>query len=212
MRHRTRTALVTMVSLVTLALLLGGLVSAQTEPPVELPPVPFDIESAIGLATDAGGTGVATFLFAEGVEPWAALIVRAGSPDGIDRVSVTLSQESRTVTIEAEDADSTNVVTILVNEAFIDTYVATAEADLSIEVSEAVNYDGIEASADAGGVEVYVFVVMHFSTQSITLSAQTSSLGTLLGPGGLTVMGWIVVGAALAAILVASFVAFRRRR
>ncbi len=212
MRHRTRTATIAMASLVGMALLLGALVSAQPEPPVDLPSVPFDVETAIGLATDAGGTGVATFLFAEDVEPWAALVVHAGSPDGIDRVTVTLSQEDRTVTIEAVDADHTNVVTILVNKAFVDAYIASSENDLSLEVSDAVNYQGVVASADAGGVEVYVFVVTHFSVQSITLSAQTSALGTLLGPGGLTAMGWTVVGAALAAILVAGLVALRRRR
>lgn len=201
-----------MASLMSMALLVGALVSAQLQPPVELPSVPFDSESAIGLATGAGGTGVATFLFAEDVEPWAALIVRAGTPDGIDRVTVTLSQEDRTVTIEAEDADHTNVVTILVNKAFIDAYIASSENDLSLEVSDAVNYQGMMASADAGGADVYVFVVMHFSVQSITLSAQTSAPGTLLGPGGLTAMGWTVVGVALAAFLVAGLVALRRRR
>ncbi len=201
-----------MASLVSMTLLLGAFAAAQPQPPVELPPVPFDIETAIGLATGAGGTGVATFLFAEDVEPWAALIVRAGTPDGIDRVTVTLSQEDRSVTIEAEDAEHTNVVTILVNKAFIDTYIASSENDLSIEVSDAVNYQGLTTSADAGGVNVYVFVIVHFSVQSLKLSAETLAPGALLGSEGLTALGWTVVGLALAAIAVASLVVLRRWR
>ncbi len=211
-RLGAKAAMMTTALLVGLALIFGSLASAQTEPPIELPSVPYDIESAIGVATNAGGTGVATFIFADGVEPWAVLVVKAGTPDGIDRVSVTFSMETKTVTIEAEDAESTNVVTILVNKAFIDDYIAGTENELSIVKSDAVNYRGMTASEDAGGAKVYVFVINHFSIQSIEISPQTSGTGTILGAEGLTAMGWAVVSVAIAVILVAAVVALRKRQ
>lgn len=208
----TKAAIGTAALLMSMALVFGGLASAQSHPTIDLPSIPgMDIESAIGIATGAGGTGVATFVFADDVEPWAALVVNAGTPDGIDRVLVTFSMEDKTVTIEAEDEVSTNVVTILVNKAFIDDYIQSAESTLSIEVSEAVNYQGVTSSADAGGAMVYVFVITHFSVQSISISP-TASGGAILGAQGLTTMGWAVVGAAIAVVLVAAVAALRKRQ
>ena len=190
-----------------LALLFGSFSSAQpVQPPVDLPPVPFDMESAVGVATGAGRTGVATFVFAEGIEPWSTLIVRAGTPDGIDKVTVTFSMETKTVSIQVEDGVPTNTVTVLVSKDFVATQVGSAEDGLSIEVSEAVNYLGVTASADAGGAEVYVFVVTHFSIQSIMISPSA-----LVGADGLTAMGWAVIGAAVAVIVVAAGIALRKK-
>lgn len=129
LKHRTGTAMVTATFLMSLAFIFGSLASAQVQPPIDLPPVPYTIESAIGVATNAGGTGIATFVFADGVEPWAALIVKAGTPDGIDSVTVTLSLETKTLSIQANDAEPSNVVTILVNKGFIDAHIAGAEGD-----------------------------------------------------------------------------------
>lgn len=207
-----RTPLVAVAFLVGLALTLGSHVAAQPQPPVELPQVPYpDIESAIGVATGAGGTGVATFVFTEGEEPWATLIVDAGSPDGIDRVTVTFSLETETLTIEAEDAEPTNEVTILVNKEFIDAHLESSQNGLIVEVSDAVNYFGLTVSAEAGGTEVYAFVITHFSVQTIKLSPKILN-GTLLGPDGLTTMGWASIGAAVTVVLVAAIVALRKRR
>lgn len=195
-----------------LVLLFGSLASAQhVQPPVDLPPAPFDIETAIGVATGAGGTGVATFVFADGIEPWSALIVRAGTSDGVDRVTLTLSMETRTLTIEAEDSVPTNVATILVNKDFVRTYVETAEDSLAIQVSQAVNYQGLTVSDDAGGAEVYVFNVTHFSTQTIKISPSALNGDVFLGADGLTIMGWAVIGAAVVVTAVAAGIALRKR-
>lgn len=71
--------MMTATFLMSLVFIVGGVASAQVQPPFDFPPVPYDIESAIGVATDAGGTGVATFVFAEGVEPWATLNGQGGN-------------------------------------------------------------------------------------------------------------------------------------
>lgn len=192
-----------------LALIFGSLSSAQPGPPVDLPPVPFDTESAVGVATGAGGTGAATFLFAEGIEPWSTLIVRAGTPDGVDRVTVTFSMETKTVSVQLEDEVPTNTVTVLVSTDFVATQIGSPE-DSRIEISEGVNSLGVNVSADAGGAEVFVFEVTHFSIQSIAISPSALD-GGFLGAGGLTALGWAVIGVAVVIVVVAAGIALRKK-
>lgn len=205
------------VATATVALLLGlsfvaGLAAApHPGPPFDLPPVPFDVESAIGVATGAGGTGAATFVFAEGADHWAALVVRAGSPDGVERVTVTFETETRTLTIQLEDSRPTNVASVLINEEFVATLIETAEEEVIIEVSQAVNYEGVGASEDAGGAQVYVFAVTHFSVQTIRISSQAIPGDTFMGANGLTALGWVMVGAAVILVTMAAVVALRKR-
>ena len=139
--------------------------SSQPEfaPPVD------GAEAFVGRAEDAAAHGAATFLKVEGYEPWAALVINAGDPAGVD--AVTISFEDGTLIIEAEDENDANSVTILVNKAFADEHIADSEGDLDIEVSDAVNYEGLDNSnASAGGGAMYVFHIEHFSTQTIEIS------------------------------------------
>ncbi|MFP4000553.1 MAG: hypothetical protein ACLFSM_04575 [Thermoplasmata archaeon] len=123
-------------------------------------------------AENAAAHGAATFLKVEGYEPWAALVINAGDPDGMD--AVTVSFEDETLRIEAEDSNSTNHVTILLNKDFADEHLADSEGDLDIETSDAVNFDGLDNSnVSAGGGAMYVFQIDHFSTQWIEVSAQS---------------------------------------
>ncbi len=120
-------------------------------------------------AENAASHGAATFLKVEDYEPWAALVINAGDPRGVDAVSASF--EDGTLRIEAQDSNSTNHVTILINKEFADEYLADAESDLEIETSDAVNYEGMDNSnASAGGGAMYVFQVEEFSTQTIEMS------------------------------------------
>ncbi|MFW5907923.1 MAG: hypothetical protein ACOC55_00870 [Candidatus Natronoplasma sp.] len=137
------------------------------EPPVDRE----DAEALIGKAKNAAAFGAVTFLRVEGYEPWAALVVNAGDPRGVD--AVTVSFEDGTLIIEAEDENETNHVTILINKEFADKYLGESEGDIDIEVSDAVNYKGLDNSnASAGGGAMYVFHIEHFSTQTIEMSSQ----------------------------------------
>ncbi|MBS3781931.1 MAG: hypothetical protein KGY68_04915 [Candidatus Thermoplasmatota archaeon] len=139
--------------------------SQPFEPPVE------DGETHRNRARNASANGAATFLQVEGYEPWAALVINAGDPRGIDLV--TVSFENDTLIIEATDSNDTNHVSILINKAFADEYLAEAESDLEINTSDAVNYDGLDNSNEsAGGGAMYVFHIEHFSTQTIEMSSQ----------------------------------------
>jgi len=144
---------------------MSGIV--DIDPPVE------GGETFRNTAQNAASYGAASFIWVEDYEPWAALVINAGDPAGID--SVTVSFEDDTLRIEAQDSNSINHVTILINKAFADEHLADAEADLEIETSDAVNYDGLDNSnASAGGGAVYVFHIEHFSTQWIEMSADDS--------------------------------------
>ncbi|MFW6375903.1 MAG: hypothetical protein ACOCZJ_01950, partial [Thermoplasmatota archaeon] len=134
------------------------------EPPVE------GGQAFTDKAENAAANGAATFLRVEGYEPWAALVVNAGNPDGVD--AVTVSFENDTLAIDAQDSNETNHVMILVNKEFADEHLADSEGDLDIETSDAVNYDGLdESNQSAGGGGMYVFHIEHFSTQTIEISA-----------------------------------------
>ncbi len=128
---------------------------------------------------NAASRGAASFLKVEDYEPWAALVVNAGDPAGIDEV--TISFENNTLTIEATDSNHTNSVTIMLNREFADEHLADAEGDLEIETSDAVNYEGEEKSNDSEGAGRYVFHIEHFSTQTIKVSA-VDSLPSLSTP------------------------------
>ncbi len=140
------------------------------EPPVD---IPGKAEAFLNRAQNAAAHGAATFLKVEGYEPWAALVINAGDPEGVDEV--TVSFEDGTLIIEATDDNDTNHVTILMNKAFADEHLAEAENDLDIETSDAINYEGLDNSnASAGGGAMYVFHIRHFSTQTIEISAADS--------------------------------------
>jgi len=133
------------------------------DPPVE------NGEAHRNRARNASRQGAATFLQVEDYEPWAALVINAGDPEGVDLV--TVSFENDTLIIEATDSNDTNHVNILINKEFADEYLAEAESDIEIEVSDAVNYEGLDNSnASAGGGAMYVFHIEHFSTQTIEMS------------------------------------------
>ncbi len=199
-----------LMSSLLMALAAGSGVAAPA-PPVDLPPIPGkDVEAAIGMAENAGGLGAATFLFAEEDSPWAALVVNAGTPEGVDRVSVTYTSETRSLLLEVEDDLPTNVVTILVSGAFVEDFVADADGSLSIEVPDAVNYEGLVASEEAGGEEVYVFVVTHFSVHTILLTPLAGGFPSI-GEVGLNATGWVLVGTAVALVVGAAGLALRRR-
>ncbi|MFO7792204.1 MAG: hypothetical protein R6W73_04370 [Candidatus Saliniplasma sp.] len=139
----------------------------EIDPPVE------GGEAFRNKAENAAANGAATFLEVEGYEPWAALVINAGDPVGVDEVSVSFEDE--TLHIEATDSNSTNNVVVMMNKEFADEHLADAEGDLEIDTSDAVNYEGLENSnTSAGGGAVYVFHIEHFSTQWIEISAEDS--------------------------------------
>ena len=136
--------------------------------------VPVDgADAYTSTAENIGGTGAVDFLFVEGYTPWAAMVVNAGDPNGVDMVTVSFDAEADTLTIEATDSNSTNFAAILVNKAFADKYIGESEDDMDFELSDAVNYQGIDNSnASAGGGAVYMFLIEHFSTQTIEMAGQ----------------------------------------
>ncbi|MBS3816978.1 MAG: hypothetical protein KGY76_05385 [Candidatus Thermoplasmatota archaeon] len=185
MKNRYLTILVIMTA--GLMMMSGALMGLYTEvgsaqgPPEEIDP-PVDREDAEAFkdrAENASAHGAATFLKVEGYEPWAALVINAGDPRGVDAVTVDFDDE--TLIIEAEDSNETNHVTILFNKEFADEHLADAESDLDINTSDAVNYQGLDNSnASAGDNAMYVFQIDHFSTQTIEIAAEDSMpfLGT----------------------------------
>ena len=159
MKKESKTLVIATTCLLAFLLLPGYNATAQG------PPTTGTAGQAINI-----GTGAADFLFVEGYTPWAALIINAGDPTGVDRVTATFDEDTETLTIEATDNNSTNRVTILVNKAFADEYIASSEGKLDISTSHAVNYEGLETSNASAGGGVYVFHITGFSTQTITMS------------------------------------------
>ncbi len=169
----------------------------------------METESYTERATEAGHLGYATFVYAGSINDWVALVFNAASQDGIDRVSVVFSSDSRTLMIEAEDALHDNAATVLVNGAVVDEFVKGGDGGLLIEVSEGVQYMGPTISDTVGGLSVYLFVLSHFSIQSITISPEV--LPPVLTQEGLTTTGWaFLAGGALLAVA-AAIIALRRR-
>lgn len=147
------------------------------------------------------GYGAASFLFVDGYTPWAAMIVNAGDPGGVDMVTVSFDEETETLSIELTDSNSTNHATVLVNKNFADKYIA--DANLTFDLSDAVNYDGMEESNETAS-DVYVFQVEHFSTQTIKVSDGGTAPNDTPAPG---VLLTILVIASMALI-----VGIRKRR
>ena len=144
-------------------------------------------------AKNAAAHGAVTFLKVEGYEPWAALVINAGDPRGVDRV--TVSFENDVLRIEAQDSNTTNHVTILMNKAFADRHLADSEGGLNIETSDAVNYQGLDNSnASAGNSAVYVFHIEHFSTQWIEVSAASTPAPGLIWMAVAAVIPMVYVG------------------
>lgn len=174
-----------------------GTTTAQ-QPPIDLP---SQFQCAFGEATSLSAV---TFLCVEGYAPWAALIVEAGDPFGIDQATATF--DGTTLRIEVTDSDEgvdPNVI-ILINKAFADDHLVEFGSDPAIQTSDAVNYEGLESShtqAPGGiGGPFYVFIISSFSTQFIEMSK------------GFPVL--LVAGGAVAALVVlaAVVVLLRRRR
>ncbi len=160
-------------------------------PPNDFDPPVDGAGAYINEAENAAAHGASTFLKVEGYEPWAALVVNAGDPRGVDAVTVTF--KDGVLRIEATDSNSTNHVTILINKAFADRHLDDAEGNLDISISDAVNYEGLENSnASAGHAAVYVFHIEHFSTQWIEITGEDDSMPH---PGILVTMAAMVTAA-----------------
>ncbi len=172
-----RSKMVCVVVALLLSLAVTGMIfSVDT---VNAQPPDFVDNLVQNRAENAAQNGAATFIEVEGYSPWAVCVINAGKPDGIDAVTVSFKNE--TLTISATDSDSTQSVHILINKAFADKYLADSEGDLDIDVSDAVNYEGIQnenVSADDGNL-VYVFHINHFSTQYISISESDGILPSI---------------------------------
>lgn len=190
------------LAVLTAASPLAGALGGQavgTGPGSDLPSVP-NSEWAVTHAPGAAHSGAATFVYAEGVLPWAVLVINAGDPHGVAAVNVTYDANAKTLTVTAQDSNSTNHVTILVNKAFVDRFISASKGVLDVRETNGVRDEGEATShAGAGGSDVYVFQVDHFSTQVITLSSKLLTYVVIGGAAGLVV-------------LVAVIVAVRRRR
>lgn len=198
------------VMVIALPLLIGTAAAFPTDEKSKQPSVTgMQTEVYTERATEAGHVGFATFINAEGIDEWVALVFNAKSHDGVDRVSVALSHDSRTLTIEAEDAIHDNTATVLVNVEVVDEFVKGGDGGLVIEVSEGVQYMGPTLSDEVGGLNVYLFVLSHFSTQSITISPEV--LPPVVTQEGLTATGWAFLGAGSLFAVTAAFIALRRR-
>ncbi|MEF8832978.1 MAG: hypothetical protein V5A66_05630, partial [Candidatus Thermoplasmatota archaeon] len=152
MNRKIRTMLVAWLAAMLILSVLGIAISSDVsfatqddgeesqpfDPPVD------DGEARENRAEDAAANGSATFIKVEGYDPWAALVINAGDPAGVD--AVTVDFENNTLIIEATDSNETNHVSILINKAFADEHLAEAEDDLEINTSDAVNYDGLDES------------------------------------------------------------------
>lgn len=170
MDKKQKVAVILILSALISLISLSPLAESQT---VEFTPPVGNAEAYYDSAENAAKEGLATFLGVQGYTPWAALVINAGNPAGIDVVTVDFVEETETFTIKATDSDPTNYVTILINKAFADKYITDSEGDIEIETSDAVNYEGMDNSNDsAGGGAVYVFQIEHFSTQSIILTTK----------------------------------------
>ncbi len=200
---------------IALHLLIGTAAAFPSYVASEPPSVEgMETESYTEQATEAGHVGYATFVYADGIDEWVALVFNATSQDGVDRVSVIFSSDSRTLMIEAEDALHDNAAIVLVNGGVVDEFVKGRDGGLRIEVSEGVQYMGPTISDTVGGLNVYLFVLSHFSIQSITMAPEV--LPPVVPPPvltqeGLTTTGWaLLVSGALLAVA-AAIVALRRR-
>lgn len=88
----------------------------------------------------------------QGFGPWAAMIVEPGLPSTVDRVAIVF--DGNTLRIEVKDESANRNLVILVNKAFTDQHRDSAETNLNIRTSDAVNYDGLRGAPIAmpGGV------------------------------------------------------------
>jgi hypothetical protein len=175
---------------------LVGAVGHQSNvstPPVDLPQIP-GAEWYVGSATGIGGTGAASFLYVEGMTPWAILVVNAGNPLGVEAVTVSYDSMSKTLTITVTDSDSTNYVTILVNKAFVDAFISASDGVLDVRLTNGVSDKGRTAEfAPIPGVAVYVFQVEHFSTQTIAIGSKLITYALVGGVAGLLVVVAVVL-------------------
>ena len=157
--------------------------------------IPVDYEQHIGSAQNVG-TGAVDFIYVEGYEPFAVMVVNAASP--VDSVVLDYSSMKKELTITATDAKATNNVIILVNKAFVDEFIGTQEKT-NFTVSDAVNYEGLDnkykdIEGAGSGIEggYYVFKITGFSSQTITVSS--TSLATPQNIMIISLIAIIIVG------------------
>ena len=167
---------------ITMVMAVLGIVMAMALPSVAgqwtIPDIGIDMPVDYEVHMNQGvnvGTGAVDFIYVEGYEPFAVMVVNAGSP--VDYVNVSYSRMNKELVIEATDAKATNNVIILVNKAFVDEFIATQE-NTNFSVSDAVNYEGLdnkfndlEESSETIDGAYYVFMITGFSTQTITISS-----------------------------------------
>ncbi|UCH88019.1 MAG: hypothetical protein JSV49_07035 [Thermoplasmata archaeon] len=120
---------------------------------------------------NAGARGKTTFLYVEEYKHWVVKVNKAKDRSGVDLVTVEYDADERTLSITAQDTNSTNNVNILINKEFVDDLITDDFNNLNFDLSEAVNYEGMSSSNDSNGKGAfYVFHIKHFSTQFIELS------------------------------------------
>ena len=167
---------------ITMVMAVLGIVMAMALPSVagqwSPPEIEIDVPVDYKIHIDQGlnvGSGAVDFLYVEGYEPFAVMVVNAGSP--VDYVNLSYSSMRKELVIEATDAKATNTVIILVNKAFVDEFIGTQE-NTNFTVSDSVNYEGLDnkfndldgsnETIDGG---YYVFMITGFSTQTITIAS-----------------------------------------
>jgi hypothetical protein len=143
-------------------------------------------------AKNAGSSGKTTFLYVDEYKHWVVKVNKAKDKNGVDLVTVEYDEDTHKLTITASDSNSTNNVNILINKKFVDELITEDPENLNFDLSEAVNYKGLNTSnASNGNGANYVFHIKHFSTQFIKLSpiVYISSAGYLaIGIGGLLIV------------------------
>jgi hypothetical protein len=152
-------------------------------------------------AKNAGAHGKSTFLTVEGYKHWVVKVNKAKDKNGIDLITVEYDADTRKLTITAKDANSTNNVNILINKNFIEDLITDDPENLQFDLSEAVNYEGMNSSnASNGNGAVYVFHIKHFSTQFIEISPLVF----------LSTAGYVAIGIGGILIFIAAIFLFRK--
>jgi hypothetical protein len=141
---------------------------------------------------NAGANGKSTFLSVDDYKHWVVKVNKAKDRNGVDTITVEYDSDTRTLSITAKDTNSTNNVNILINKEFVDDLISDDPDNLNFDLSEAVNFNGMNSSNASNGIgSVYVFHIKHFSTQTIIISpiVFVSTTGYIaIGIGGIVVM------------------------
>jgi hypothetical protein len=171
--------------------------------------------NAYGHVKKGGKNNTPTFIYVNGYEPWAVKVTNAGNPDGVDLVTLDLDESSKILTITAQDSNTTNKATILVNKLFLDSYITNITDNIEFTVSEAVNFNGLDTSNESEeDPDVYVFHIKHFSTVRIIISSKgylTPITSTTESPS-LSFMGLLGILVAVTIVVVAAIYMFRQEK